>query len=131
MSPYNVQGPRHTMNKADPVSNTGTYRPVVTHWFFSLTTNMHAKNTPYAYPSLTLSPFNSTSTCNSESDTSFGTITDSDQHIKPVRYLPFLHDFRRPLTFYELNVPRDFPGVQWLRLRLPAQEAGFNPCLGS
>lgn len=46
MSPYNVQGPWDTMNKADPVSNTGTYRPVVTHWFFSLTTNMHAKNTP-------------------------------------------------------------------------------------
>ena len=39
-----------------------------------------------------------------------------------IRYLPFLHDFRRPLTFDELNVPRDFPGVQWLRLCLPAQE---------
>ena len=113
------------MNKADPASNPETYRPVVTHWFFSLTTNMHAKTLlrlQKAYASFTFSPFNSTSTCNSESDTSFGIITDSDQHIQSVRYLPFLPDFRRPLTSKELNVPRDFPGVQWLRLRLPEQE---------
>ena len=33
-----------------------------------------------------------------------------------------MHEFRRPQTFDELNVPRDFPGVQQLRLCLPVQE---------